>query len=85
MTGTEMIFGFGGRTQCLSTTAILRLDLAGSDLTEYLMKTTQARELCHYHRREGHRSGCERESSLHCLRLRHRAQFDCEIQHEVRR
>ena len=46
--------------------AIFRLDLAGSDLTEYLMKTLQAREQCHYHRREGHPSGCERESLLYC-------------------
>ena len=39
---------------------------AGRDLAEDLMRTSQARELCHWHCRDGPRSGCERECLLHC-------------------
>ena len=33
--------------------AILRFDLAGRDLTEYLMRSSPSAVLFHYHRREG--------------------------------
>ena len=47
--------------------AILRFDLAGSDLTEYMMKSSPSAVLFHYHRREGDCSSCHREILLHAF------------------
>ena len=54
--------------------AILRL--AGRHLPEYLMKNLTQRGLFRRHWREGDCSGCQRETELHCFRLRHRTQID---------
>ena len=38
--------------------AILRFDLAGRDLTEYMMRSSPSAVLFHYHRRVGDCSSC---------------------------
>ena len=47
--------------------AILRFDLAGSDLTQYMMKSSPGAVLFHYHPREGDCSSCHREILLHAF------------------
>ena len=47
--------------------AILRSDLAGRDLTEYMMRSSPSAVLFHYHRREGDCSSCHRDILLHAF------------------
>ena len=46
---------------------ILLFDLAGRDLTEYMMRSSPSTVLFHYHRREGGCSSCHRDIFLHAF------------------
>ena len=45
--------------------AILRLDLAGRDFTEYMTRSSPSAVLFHYHRGEGDCSSCQSDILLH--------------------
>jgi len=56
---------------------ILHWDLAGCDPTVYLMKISPERGYSFTNTVRGRLSRCQRETLLHCFRLRHRTQIDC--------